>query len=103
MKKIMRIAMMLMPALMLTALPLFAARTCPVSFAEYDKLVQSNMQDQCLLTAKNCAFGTDSVQQRLDTLRVELAKGRYVYSPAELQQLRHQLQWITRDSANPVI
>ena len=85
------------------ALPVLAAPSCPVSSNEFDKLVQSNIQNQCLLVAKNCAGESDTVQQRVNQLRMEIAKGGYVYSPNELRMLREQLQWIKADSGNRFI
>lgn len=89
--------------LLLSALPVLAAEVCPVSFGEYDKLVQSDFKNQCLIVARNCTVGTDSVQQRVNDLRVEIAKGRYVYSSGEIGILKEQLKWIEADSANRII
>ena len=79
------------------------AATCPVSSSEFDKLVQSDMKDQCLIVAKNCGTETSSVQQRVNELRGEIAKGLDVYSPSELRALKEQLKWIETDSGNQFI
>jgi len=103
MKKFAATTSILTLATLLSALPILAAASCPVSFGEYDKLIQSNMKDQCLIVAKNCATETDTVQQRVNALRIEIAKGNYVYSNDELKALREQLRWIQADSGNQII
>ena len=103
MKKLAAITSILTLATLLSAVPILAAGSCPVSFGEYDKLIQSNMKDQCLIVARNCASKADTVQQRVNTLRIETAKGNYVYSNGELKALREQLRWIQADSGNRII
>jgi hypothetical protein len=90
-------------AVLFAAVPLLAAPSCPVSSGEFDRLVQSNMKDQCLIVARNCADESATVQQRVNQLRVEIAKGSYVYTPNELRALKEQLQWIETDSGNGFI
>ena len=103
MKKLAATTSILTLAMLLSAVPILAAGSCPVSFGEYDKLMQSNMKDQCLIVARNCASKADTVQQRVNTLRIETAKGNYVYSNDELKALREQLRWIQADSGNRII
>jgi hypothetical protein len=86
-----------------SALAISAAEQYPVSFEEYGKLLQSNIKDQCLVVAKNCAAETDTVQQRVNDLRREIAKGLYVYTPDELRTLKDQLRWIESESGNQFI
>lgn len=90
-------------SLLLSALTILAAENCPIPSGEFDKLVQSNFKNQCLIVAKNCSSETATVQQRLDELRVEIAKGRTVYNADELRMMREQLGWIERDSGNQII
>jgi len=103
MKLLVKRIQLLAVAMLLSAIPVLAAGTCPVSFGEYDKLIQSDMKNQCLIVARNCSGETDNVQQRVNDLRVEIAKGTYVYTGAELRALREQLQWIETDSDNRII
>jgi len=103
MKRILTVMSASTASVVLSALVIFAAQECPVSSGEFEKLVQSNLKNQCLIVAKNCTTESDTVQQRLDALRVEIAKGNLVYSVDELKTLREQLGWIERESANQVI
>jgi hypothetical protein len=57
-------------------------------------------KDECLLVAMNCAGVQDSVIQRVNRLRIEIAKGTDVYTPAELKVFNDQLNWIYSDSEN---
>jgi hypothetical protein len=90
-------------SLLLSALPLFGAEWCPISFTEYGELIRSNMKDQCLIVEKKCDLRTDMVQQRVNELRLEIAKGRNVYNAREMKLLKEQLQWIEADSGNRFI
>jgi hypothetical protein len=45
----------------------------------------------------------DTVQQRVDRLKKEIAKGSDVYSDQELKALNEQLRWIYNDSDNSYI
>lgn len=103
MKKPVRIIVFSAVAVLFSALPIVADQSCPVSTSEFDKLIQSNMKNQCLVVAKNCAYETSSVQQRVNELRREIAKGRYVYSADELRNLEKQLNWIETETGNQSI
>lgn len=50
-------------------------------------------KNECLLVAMNCpdSYKADTVDQRIDRLKKEIAKGTDVYSDQELQSLKHQL------------
>ena len=103
MKRITTLLSIVSAVIVVSAVSILAAENCPISSREYDKLVQSNFKNQCLLVAKNCGSDTYTVQERATNLRAEIAKGRDVYTAAELRALREQLQWIETDSANQVI
>jgi len=103
MKKIGSMIVLSTVSVLLSALPLLADPTCPVSSREIDQLIKSNFKDQCLIVAKNCAGEPSSVQQRVNELRREIAKGRYVYSADELRMLKEQLNWIETESGNRII
>jgi hypothetical protein len=90
-------------SMLFSATAMCTEASCPVSSGEFDKLVQSNMKDQCLIVAKNCGTETSSVQQRVNELRVEIGKGLDVYSPSELRALKEQLKWIETESGNQFI
>lgn len=103
MKKIATLISTLAIFLLFSVITILAADQCPVSFGEYNKLVQSNFKNQCLIVAKNCATKSTSVQQRVNDLRIEIAKGRDVYTPNELRALKEQLNWIDSNSSNQFI
>jgi hypothetical protein len=48
-------------------------------------------KDECLLVAKNCPPDMSAVQNRIDRLNAEIAKGTDVYTPAELKVLNDKL------------
>ena len=103
MKRIGNILVVSAASVLFSAVPILAAPRCPVSSGEFDQLIRSNMKDQCLIVAKNCADESDTVQQRVNQLRVEIAKGSYVYSANELRTLKEQLNWIETESGNRFI
>ncbi len=103
MKKIVTLIFSMAFILMLSAIKIVGAEQCPVPSGEFDKLVQSNFKNQCLIVAKNCVNESSTVQQRVNELRVEIAKGQDVYTPNELRALKEQLQWIVSNSNNQFI
>jgi hypothetical protein len=73
----------LVASLLLAALPALSAEE-PTGQA-----AQTPQKDECLLLAKNCEV--DSVQQRIDKLYNEIAKGTAVYTPGEIRVLEDKL------------
>lgn len=53
--------------------------------------VTTSQKDECLLVARNCSDGVDTIQQRIDKLRIEINKGTEVYTPEELKKLNNKL------------
>ncbi|HEY4745784.1 MAG TPA: hypothetical protein VIH45_14055 [Desulfuromonadaceae bacterium] len=53
-------------------------------------------KDECLLVAMNCVNNVDSVQQRIDRLQKEIAKGTDVYTRDELRILNDKLDEANR-------
>jgi anti-sigma28 factor (negative regulator of flagellin synthesis) len=51
----------------------------------------SSQKDECLLLAMNCAGEVDSINQRIERLNNEIAKGTAVYTVDELKLLRNKL------------
>lgn len=103
MKKRAMVMSVLVTSILFSATAMCTAASCPVSSNEFDKLVQSNMKDQCLIVAKNCGTEPSTVQKRVNELRVEIAKGLDVYTANELQALKEQLKWIESESGNQFI
>ena len=52
---------------------------------------QQMQKDECLLVSQNCSGSVDSIQQRIDRLNREIARGSSVYTQRELEQLNSQL------------
>jgi len=52
----------------------------------------AQQKDECLLLAKNCPVEDMSVQQRIDKLNTEIAKGTDVYTADELKVLKDKLE-----------
>jgi hypothetical protein len=65
MKRIVALIFIVAASMSFSIIPILAAENCPISSAEYDKLIQSNFKDQCLIVAKNCATESNTVQQRV--------------------------------------
>ena len=64
------------------------------------KIRQPAQRDECLIVAKNCtdSYRADSVDQRIDRLNKEIAKGTDVYTEEELKTLDDQLNWISEEN-----
>jgi|ERR1039457_888344 hypothetical protein len=66
--------------------------------SDFGQIINSQ-KDECLIVAKNCNVGDETIMQRVDRLNKEINKGTDVYTPEELQFLQQQLDWINSDSA----
>ena len=103
MKRIATVISVVTVSMLFSAIVTLGVENYPVPFGSYGKGVHSNQKNECLLVAKNCATESSAVQQRVDDLRNEIAKGYKVYTPTELNILREQLKWIEFDSKNAII
>jgi hypothetical protein len=76
-------------ALCLGTLPAWSASGQP---GHYD----ASQRDECLLVAQldnvNCPNRVDSIDNRIERLQREIAKGSRVYSPEELNYLKKELE-----------
>jgi len=52
---------------------------------------EANQKDECLLILKNCEMQADSLQQTIQRLNNEIAKGTKVYDEKELEKLQEML------------
>jgi hypothetical protein len=52
---------------------------------------QQGQKDECLLVARNCGDQVDSIQERIQRLQGEIARGTDVYSTNELNVLNDKL------------
>lgn len=49
-------------------------------------------KDECLLASKECKDIIDSVQKKAEKLKIEIEKGRKVYTPEEIETLKTKLK-----------
>jgi len=95
MRSISRKLALLAAALMIMAVPALADE------GAIDKMVdhgQPAVKNECLLVAKNCGTQVDSIQERIERLSGEIAKGTNVYTRDEMRRLERQL-----DEANKLL
>jgi len=52
---------------------------------------ETQEKNQCILLAISCGNTIISIQDKIELLKEEIAKGRKVYSPEELDKLRKKL------------
>jgi len=103
MKRIITVISAVASSMLFSAIAILAADNSPMSYGKYESQQSSHSKNECLLVAKNCATESSTVQQRVNELRNEIAKGYRVYTPTELNMLKEQLKWITSDSRNTSI
>jgi hypothetical protein len=57
---------------------------------------QAQQKDECLLVARNCGNSAISIQDKIERLKDEIAKGRAVYTLEELNNLKQKLDEVSR-------
>jgi len=57
---------------------------------------QTQKKDECLLVARNCGNTVMSIQDKIERLKEEIAKGRDVYTVEELNNLNQKLEEVNR-------
>ena len=87
MKSKARILSVLIAALMVTPLPTFGA---VIMIGQDAAQSPGEQKDECLLVANNCY--TDSINEKVQRLEREIAKGPSVYSESELNKLKRDLK-----------
>ena len=75
-------------ALMILAVAAFADEG-PMN-GTFDRGMQSE-KNECLLVAVNCGNQVDSIQQRIERIKGEIARGTDVYTSDELRRLNREL------------
>lgn len=87
MRHIIKRITMLSAALMLLAVPVFAAE-------DTERMLEQGQsgKDECLLVAKNCVGEADTIQQRIERIEHEIGRGTDVYTNEELRILNRQLE-----------
>ena len=53
-------------------------------------------KDECLLLARQCGLSAQSIQDKIERLQEEIAKGTAVYTPEELRRLKQKLDEVSR-------
>lgn len=89
MKRILPTVSAFAATLLIASLPVIAEE------GSMGRMMEQGQQDQkneCLLASLNCREQTDSIQQRIDRLQGEIARGRDVYSDGELRVLNQKLE-----------
>lgn len=57
---------------------------------------QVQQKNECLLRAKSCGNSIISIQDKIERLKEEIAKGRAVYSAEELENLKQKMDDVSR-------
>jgi predicted nuclease with TOPRIM domain len=97
MRSILQRITLLAAALLIMAVPALADES--TIGGKLDQGMQSE-KNECLLVAMNCGNQVDSIQQRIDRIKGEIARGTDVYSKDELQRLDRQLEEYTKELNN---
>jgi hypothetical protein len=100
MKPVILLFALLLAPLFYSAAALSEERTSGLSdeYGQYENKEMKGQKDECLIVAKNCVFGNETVMQRAERLQREIEKGASVYTPAELKSFQDQLNWIYSES-----
>jgi len=73
-------------------MPIFAEEANPTDSSEQ----QIQQKDECLLVARNCGNSAVSIQDKIERLKEEIAKGRAVYTIDDLNNLKQKLDEVSR-------
>jgi len=74
------------------SVPVFSEDASPAELPEQ----QVQQKDECLLVARNCGNSAVSIQDKIERLKEEIAKGRAVYTVEELNNLKQKLDEVSR-------
>jgi hypothetical protein len=88
MKRIATLVSVVAAALMFSALSLRADEGTVGGYG--GERMDKPQKDECLLVARDCGNEVDSIQQRINRLNGEIAKGTDVYTVEELQTLKNE-------------
>lgn len=69
-------------------------------YGQFKDYELKGQKDECLLVAKNCIPGEETVMERVERLQREIDKGESVYTPEELKRFHDQLNWIYSESSS---
>ncbi|OGT96668.1 MAG: hypothetical protein A2X80_06485 [Geobacteraceae bacterium GWB2_52_12] len=99
MRHIVKRITLLAAALMLLAVPVFAAEDTMEKMLEQGQ----SGKDECLLVAKNCVGEADTIQLRIEKIKHEIGRGTDVYTNEELKVLDRQLENEQRNFENLIM
>ena len=87
-------------AMFFSAAPAIGGEYTGTDTGQQSQTMQKGQKDECLLVAMNCSdsYKADTVDQRIDKLNKEIAKGTDVYTEEELKTLDDQLNWISEEN-----
>jgi hypothetical protein len=91
MKRLAIFSVALVAALFHYPLPGSAAESAPTEQAE-----PAPAKDECLLYLVQCDLRVHSIQDKIEKLNEEIAKGKKVYNPEELRLLQEKLREANR-------
>jgi hypothetical protein len=56
----------------------------------------ARQKDECVLIARECGSSVQSIQDKIERLQREIARGTAVYTPEELNLLKHRLDEVNK-------
>ncbi len=89
MRRIVSKISLLAAILALSAVPVLAVDSGMDKGFDQGQQIEKN---ECLLVAINCGNEVDSIQQRIERIKGEIARGTDVYTSDELRRLNRQLE-----------
>jgi len=92
MKRIATLLAAVLIFLMPAVTPAFADETSTAGPSEQ----QDQEKDECLLLARRCGNSAVSIQDKIEKLKEEIAKGRAVYTAEELNNLKQKLDEVSK-------
>ena len=94
MRCVIRRVTLLAAARMLSAVPVLAGEGAMDKALEQG---QQELKNECLLVAMNCPDQVDTIQQRIERIKGEIARGADVYTNDELGTLNRKLEEAERN------
>jgi len=92
MKRLVMFFVIIVLALLPSVMPIHAEDT----YLKDSMDQQKQQKDECLLMVRRCGNSAISIQDRIERLKDEIAKGRAVYTLEELNNLQQKLDEVSR-------
>ena len=87
---------MLLTAMLISLLPVVVPVLADEAATTEQPGQQTQQKDECLLLAKSCGNSAVSIQDKIDRLKEEIAKGKTVYTTEELNNLKQKLDEVSK-------